>query len=452
MECINNGQSPVNAREVKHWTDKDPLLSHVRHCIMTGTFNEPVGGKEDVCTEFKAYEKRKDELSVQDGCVLWGARIVIPPQGRQKIISELHESHPGISVMKAISRGYVWWPSLDEEIQKRVESCITCQVSRKMPPEAPLSLWEWPDRPWSRIHLDFAGPFMGKMFLIVVDAHTKWLEVEIMQSITSDVTIEKLRQMFARFGLPETIVSDNGATFTSSTFAEFANRNSIKHITSAPFKPASNGQAERAVQTFKNAMKKMTSGTLQTRLSRFLFTYRNSPHSTTGVSPATLMFKRELRVPLSLVHPNIKSRVVAKQNKQKSSHDLHAHERQFSEGNKVYVRNYLRGPEWLPGIIINKTGNVMFTVKLLDGRDVRKHVDQIRLRHTDERVGLDGSSSIELERPSGHTATLQGENTLASGDVQGTAHTDIGQDVPVAATPVLRRSERVPKSRNILDL
>lgn len=308
---------------------------------------------------------------------------MVPPQGRERVIKQLHEAHPGITVMKGISRAYVWWPSLDKDIQKCVETCEKCQVNRKMSPETPLSMWEWPKTPWSHIHIDFAGPFMGKRFMVVVDAHSKWLEVEVMTSITAEVTIEKLRKMFACFGLPETIVSDNGATFTSAAFAEFIKRNSIKHLTCAPFKLASNGQAERAVQTSKNGIKKMTDGSLKTKSSRFLFSYRNLPHSTTGVSPTSLMFKRDLRVPLSLVHPNIQSRVVAKQNQQKAAHDAHAKEKIISVGDKVFVRSYLGGPRWLPGVVTDHSSKQLW-VELNDGRMVRKHVDQVRPRYTND--------------------------------------------------------------------
>ena len=94
---------------------------------------------------------------------------------------------------------------------------------------APLHPWDWPDTPWQRIHIDFAGPFVNKMFLVVVDSHSKWLEVEIMPSVTSESTIEKLRNMFARYGVPMQLVSDNSPQFTLREFADFMKQNGIKH-------------------------------------------------------------------------------------------------------------------------------------------------------------------------------------------------------------------------------
>ena len=94
--------------------------------------------------------------------------------------------------------------------RNRVKLCEQCQLSRHLPPKVPLHPWEWPEHPWSRIHVDYAGPFLGKWFLLMVDAHSKWIEVGIVSSATSTSTIEKLRAIFATHGLPEVIVSDNG--------------------------------------------------------------------------------------------------------------------------------------------------------------------------------------------------------------------------------------------------
>ena len=103
----------------------------------------------------------------------------------------------------------------------------------------------------SPFHLDFAGPFLGKQFLVIVDAHTKWLEVHIVPSLAASPVIQRLRSVFAQFGIPQTIVTDNGATFCSAEFQQFLESNGIEHLKSAPYHPSSNGLAERAVQTVK---------------------------------------------------------------------------------------------------------------------------------------------------------------------------------------------------------
>ena len=117
---------------------------------------------------------------------------------------------------------------------------------------------------------------------MLVDVHSKWLEVIPVSSTSSQVAIDHLRNIFATHGIPEAIVSDNGPSFTSMEFQNFVKRNGIKHLTSAPYHPASNGLAERAVRTFKEGLRKATTGSLSSQLARFLFQYRTTPHSTTG--------------------------------------------------------------------------------------------------------------------------------------------------------------------------
>ena len=369
--------SPVKSTDVKQWTSKDPVLSQVLRYTLDG-WPDMV---DTIDTEMKPYLSRRDELSVQDGCLLWGSRVIIPPQGREKILSELHTAHPGIVHMKAIARSYIWWPKLDADIEMKVRQCNKCQQNRKKAPESTVHPWEWPERPWSRIHMDFAGPFMGKMFLVLVDAHSKWLEVHPMTSITASSTIYILRQIFACHGLPETAVSDNGPTFTSAEFKEFMDRNGIKHLFSAPFHPASNGLAERAVQTFKGSIERMSEGTLQCKLSRFLFKQRITPHSTTGISPAELLMGRRLRSHLQLAKPDLSSKVSRQQGKQAEYHNKHAHDRQFNIGSPVYAKNFARGPPWLAGLIEGRRGQNAFVIKLDDGRIIRRHVDHIRAKY-----------------------------------------------------------------------
>ena len=113
----------------------------------------------------------------------------------------------------------------------------------KSPAAASLHPWEWPAHPWERLHIDYAGPFLGKMFLVVVDVYSKWLEIKMVPSATSAHTIAKLKCMFAMHALPQ-LVSNNGAVFTSGEFKEFLERNGIRHVRSSPYHPASNGLAE----------------------------------------------------------------------------------------------------------------------------------------------------------------------------------------------------------------
>ena len=171
----------------------------------------------------------------------------------------LHEGHLGTTRMKGFARSIVWWPS---DIVDKVKQCRFCQVNQKMPPPAPLHPWEWPKRPWARLHIDHAGPFQGKLFLVVVDAHSKWLEASIVPSVSSQATIKVLRKLFATHGLPEAIVSDNATGFCSEEFREFVEQRSETHhrCSLSPCNQWSGGEgsADRQGRTEK----KMNSGDL----------------------------------------------------------------------------------------------------------------------------------------------------------------------------------------------
>ncbi|XP_060103361.1 uncharacterized protein LOC132577587, partial [Heteronotia binoei] len=170
----------------------------------------------------------------EEGCLLWGSRVVVPPPLQKRVLASLHETHPGIVRMKALARSYVWWPGMDGEIEDWVRRCSACQESRLDPPSAPATRWETTRKPWSRLHIDFAGPFQGQIFLIIVDAYTKWLEVLPVASTSSAAAIRALRRVLCTHGIPDTLVSDNGAAFTSGEFQAFLQRFVSIHLSVYP--------------------------------------------------------------------------------------------------------------------------------------------------------------------------------------------------------------------------
>ena len=370
--------TPLSGAQIKTWTDRDPILARVRRWVLEG-WPEKKPSTEST-EEFLPYTRRRLELGVEGGCVLWGCRVVVPKRGRDRALQMLHEAHPGIVRMKSLARSYIWWPGVDRDIETCVKKCTTCQTVQKDPPVAPLHPWLQPNRPWTRVHIDYAGPLEGKMFLLITDAHSRWLEIHPTSTSTSSATIELLRKSFASLGLPEVVVSDNATAFTSYEFTQFLKLNGIRHVRTPPYHPASNGLVERTVQTFKEGFKRLMKGSLNTRLARFLFKYRMTPHSSTGVSPAELMFGRKLRSQLDLLRPDAARADQQAQDRRRETHDRRAKQRNFTVGDNVYARNYRDGPKWLPGVLCQMEGSVLFQVKLHDGRIMRRHVDQLRSR------------------------------------------------------------------------
>ena len=259
--------------------------------------------------------------------------------------------------MKALARMYVWWPGLDKDIEESVRLCRECEINQASPPVAPLHPWQWPSRPWSRLHIDYAG-----LILLVVDAHSKWMKPFPVTTASSATTIERLRQVFAQFRLPETVVLDNAAYFTSQEFESYLELNAICHTKSSTYHPSSNGLVEQAVQSLKNGLKKVKEGTLEARIAKILFQYRITLHSTMGIAPAELLLRARPRSRMDALFPNTAVRV---QEQQKSTHDITAQNRSFSVGQSVLVRNFAGGERWLPGHIIEPVGPVSFMIELV---------------------------------------------------------------------------------------
>ncbi len=226
----------------------------------------------------------------------------------------VHDSHPGMVRMKGIARSHVWWPKMDQALEERAKSCKTCQEQRKTPATAALHPWEWPSYPWSRIHIDYAGPFMGKMFPIIIDAHSKWLDVHCVNTATAETTITKLRSTFATHGLLEIIVSDNGTVFTSHEFKR---------------------------------------DTCTATVGEFIQNTHGSIETECGIKGSD------------------------GQTQQKSRHDQHSRPQSFPVGDNVYARNYNGNGKWIPGTIVEVMGPVSVKAELENGITIRRHHDQI---------------------------------------------------------------------------
>jgi transposase InsO family protein len=404
-------QLPVSAREIREATRKDPVLCQVLQLIQNGW------SSRETDKELTPYKTRKDELACQSGCLMWGLRVIIPLKLRNRVLlQELHSAHSGMVRMKALARMHVWWPGIDAEIEQMARQCDACAVQSSDPAKAPLHSWEYPSKPWQRLHIDFAGPFLGRMWLIVVDAYSEWPEVIPMQTTTSEKTIAALRNIFAIHGLPEQLVSDNGPQFTSGEFQGFCQTNGINHILVAPYHPSSNGKAERFVQTFKAAMRKSQKGgkDWEKNLSTFLLNYRITAHATTGMPPCELLMKRPLRTRLDIMRPDVKKTVEQAQSRQKKAYRSSNQMKEFNEGEPVWARNYHDGDKWIPATVVQKQGPLTYKVRVNDSLTWKRHVDQLKPRvenssfpdygTAQEPTGIDeeaepAQEAVEAQRP-----------------------------------------------------
>ena len=229
---------------------------------------------------------------------------MVPAAMRKQILEIAHESHPGIVRTKRQLRRTYWWPGMDNQIEQFVRYCSACQESAKShkPTRPPLTRIEPPMDPWHKIAIDICGPFANaprhqRFITVVIDYATCYPEILLSGDITSGRIICWLTEVFARFGNPDIIVSDNGPQFTSTTFTDFLKARDIFHWTAAVYNPQQNGKVEafnrylkQGVQTFCAARKNFAMG-----LQELLFSFRTTSSSADGQSPAELMFHRRLR-------------------------------------------------------------------------------------------------------------------------------------------------------------
>ncbi|XP_058827472.1 uncharacterized protein K02A2.6-like [Topomyia yanbarensis] len=323
------------------------------------------------------FSVRQEEFSLQKDCIMRGLRVYIPPSLRKKVLDELHSTHFGVSRIKSLARAYCWWQGIDGDIERQVQNCASCQVTRSNPSSVSFHCWETPSEPFQRVHADYAGPFMGLYFLILVDAYSKWPVVRIVSNMTTETTIHECREFFSAYGIPSVFVSDNGRQFTSTEFARFMKMNGIVQKFSAPYHPATNGQAERFIQTMKTKLKAMQCdrSEVHSELCSILLSYRKMIHPATGRSPSMLVFGRQMRSRLDLMVPS---------NDSKGS-EIEQKTRELNVGSRVAAREYVHENKWEFGTIKLRFGKLHYLISLDDGREWKRHIDQIRLVGTELR-------------------------------------------------------------------
>lgn len=276
------------------------------------------------------------------------------------------------------------WPGINKEIENYVNACATCLAKHKKPPHTPLTTWPWPDRAWHRIHCDLLGPFYGDMYLVVIDAHTKWPEVINFKKNTKAYRpVQEFKSLFARYGLPVHVVTDGGPQFRSDEFLSFLKYNGVAHSFSPPYHPATNSAAENFVSTFKFKVSKVIKGgkTPDSAINLFLFDYRNIEHCTTGKTPSQLMYKRDMRTRFDLLRTSVSAKADQKQRAQivaragKRKNDLNV------DDAVLYDNHAARCEKRLAGEIVKKVSPSTYIVNDCNSNNLQKrHIDQLLKR------------------------------------------------------------------------
>lgn len=258
-------------------------------------------------TELSDFWNFRDEISYYEGILFKSDKIIVPASLRQNLLEKIHTGHMGIERSKQRARDDLFWPGMGNAITATVENCSIYQERRSSNTKEPLISHNIPERPWQIVASDLFT-WKGEEYMVVVDYYSRYFELDRLHSTTSGSVIRKIKAVFARHGVPEKLISDNGPQYSSQEFKSFAASWDFEHVTSSPHYPQSNGLAERTVRTVKSILDKAHTQKTDPYLS--FLEHRNTPVDGFK-SPAQLLMSRRLRSVLPVTNYHLKPRVTS---------------------------------------------------------------------------------------------------------------------------------------------
>ena len=361
--------------ELKVATESDPELELLTIVIKQG-WPESLAA---VPPTLRDYFNFREELSVQDGVVYKGERIVVPRGLRQCIIDKIHASHLGIQGCLRRAREAFYWPGMSKQIPEFISRCSICNSYKPAQQKEPLVSHEIPTRPWQSISADLFE-LNGADYLVTTDRYSNFFELDVLGSKTSKEIINKLKPHFARFGLPERLTTDNGPQFDCAKFQSFTRNFQFQHIKTSPRYPQSNGKAENSVKTAKAILKKAADAGHDSHLC--LLDFRNTPSEGMDSSPAQRLLSRRTRSLLPVadqllqpkVVPNVLTKLQSRKRTQAAYYDrgakvLHP----LTKGDVVRVLPLPGQSKWFKAQVEDQVAVRSYKVRTEDGRVYRRN-------------------------------------------------------------------------------
>ena len=368
--------------------------------------------KKEVPPSITPYFDYRDELTVQGGIILRGERVVIPCSLRLDIKNKLHAGHFGINSCLRRARELVFWPGMSSDIRQTIERCSTCAMYCDRQAAEPLVMNEVPERPYATVACDLFT-IQGRDYLVTVDCYSTFIEVDNLTSTTSKAVIAKLKQHFARHGIPDVVISDNGPQFSSEDFRTFATKWNFTHQTSSPGNSQSNGAAEAAVKTIKRMMRKCAEAKEDPYLG--LLNLRNTPTEGLSTSPSQrLMGRRTKTLVPTTSHVLIPKQPIYEQMsieaKRAKAAERHITRRTLSvlhPGDNVRVQPTQPGQlTWKQATVTRHLGGKSYEVATDDGSTLRRNRRLLRAKpgSSDYRSTLETTSETTPVKPPELTA------------------------------------------------
>ena len=279
-------------------TANDATLQQLKTYVQAGWPNIRI----DIDPSVHPFYNFRDQISVHNGLLLNGQRIIVPLNMRKEIKSVLHTSHVGIERTKARARESLFWPNINNDITEMIKNCTSCQhFQNRQPAETPLS-HDVPTTPWCKVGTDLFS-FRNKDYLIIADYTSKFFDISQLDDTSASTVILRSKRIFSKFAIPKIVESDNGPQFSSFQYKSFSSSWDFEHITSSPEYPQSNSFIERQIQTVKKTLNKAFHNSDDPYLA--LLALRTTPHSAHQPSPAARLMNRELRTILPRIGSNV---------------------------------------------------------------------------------------------------------------------------------------------------
>ncbi|UYV73690.1 K02A2.6-like [Cordylochernes scorpioides] len=378
-------------QEILRDMESDEEMIKLRDHILNGW---PIH-KKSVDYAVKPYWHCKEELYIWKDLICRGQRLVIPKVQRESILQTLHMSHQGISACKNRAHEAIYWPGLDREIEEMVYKCRICQESQPSQRKEPLIPHEIADYPWQKVAIDFFY-LDQSVFIIIVDYYSSFPEVIKVASTSAKEILPVLKSTFARHGIPEIIITDNGPPFTSQDFTNFTNEWDIEHKTSSPGYPKSNGLVERMVQTVKKQLKKCRQDNTDPYMC--LIALRTTP-SNNLPSPAQMLMGRNLRTLIPMKTTKLKPAFISTENILQQKRENQYKMKEYYDRNAKILPKMSSGEQvnaktsnaWRPATIIGEANQPRsYIIQNNEGRMLKRN--RVHLRPRSYPVGQRRSS------------------------------------------------------------
>ncbi len=449
VAAVTQGMPASEARleEIQHNIEQDSLCQRLIEFSLNGWPD-----KTSLNGEIRKYWPERSEITVQNGFLMKGSRLIIPQNMREDILTKVHEGHLGITKTRNMVQQSIWWPGLSTEVEELCASCEVCAKHQKDQAE-PLVYTEFPDRPWQKLGTDLFE-YNGKPYLLYVDYFSRYPEINPLTRMTAECVVHHSKSLFARHGIPEEVFSDNGPCYSGESFAQFSDDYGFTHKTSSPRYPQSNGLAERTVQTVKNLLQKADDPYLA------LLQYRATPLQN-GYSPSELLMGRKLRTNVPIAVSNldpkwpyldtVKNREGIIRKKQAKNYDIHhkVHELpQIFPGYKVWIKDMQ-----LEGTVVQKADSPRsYLISVPSGNVIRRNRRHLAiLRNTKskaEKMPMEDPAEKPIPCLSSGNAVIFPENSVTQYPV-GASDTDVPavEGVPSPVKSPTSVSANVPQPR-----